>query len=86
MKEMADLCHLSPSYFSRLFNQETGESFVNYVNRQKIELAKEQLRGTSKSISQIAGELGYLNVSNFIAVFKRMEGVTPSLYRQHMFK
>ena len=86
MKEMADLCHLSPSYFSRLFNQETGESFVNYVNRQKIELAKEQLRGTSKSISQIAGELGYLNVSNFIAVFKRMEGVTPSLYRQHIFK
>ena len=86
MKEMADLCHLSPSYFSRLFNRETGESFVNYVNRQKIELAKEQLRGTSKSISQIAGELGYLNVSNFIAVFKRMEGVTPSLYRQHIFK
>ena len=86
MKEMADLCHLSPSYFSRLFNRETGESFVNYVNRQKITLAKEQLRGTNKSISQIAGELGYLNVSNFIAVFKRMEGVTPSLYRQHMFK
>lgn len=86
MKEMAELCHLSPSYFSRLFNRETGENFVNYVNRQKIQLAKEQLRGTSKSISQIAGELGYLNVSNFIAVFKRMEGVTPSVYRQHMFK
>ena len=86
MKEMADLCHLSPSYFSRLFNREVGESFVNYVNRQKIELAKEQLRGTSKSVAQIAGDVGYLNVSNFIAVFKRMEGVTPSLYRQHMFK
>ena len=86
MKEMADLCHLSPSYFSRLFNREIGESFVNYVNRQKIELAKEQLRGTSKSVAQIAADVGYLNVSNFIAVFKRMEGVTPSLYRQHMFK
>lgn len=86
MKEMADLCHLSPSYFSRLFNREIGESFVNYVNRQKIELAKEQLRGTNKSVAQIAGDVGYLNVSNFIAVFKRMEGVTPSLYRQHMFK
>lgn len=86
MKEMADLCHLSPSYFSRLFNREVGESFVNYVNRQKIELAKEQLRGTRKSVAQIAGDVGYLNVSNFIAVFKRMEGVTPSLYRQHMFK
>lgn len=86
MKEMAELCHLSPSYFSRLFNREVGESFVNYVNRQKIELAKEQLRGTRKSVAQIAGDVGYLNVSNFIAVFKRMEGVTPSLYRQHMFK
>lgn len=86
MKEMADLCHLSPSYFSRLFNREVGETFVNYVNRQKIELAKEQLRGTRKSVAQIAGDVGYLNVSNFIAVFKRMEGVTPSIYRQHMFK
>ena len=86
MKEMAALCHLSPSYFSRLFNRETGETFVNYINRQKIELAKEQLRGTNKSVSQIAGEVGYINVSNFIAVFKRIEGVTPSLYRQHMYK
>lgn len=86
MKDMANLCHLSSSYFSRLFNRETGENFVNYVNRQKIELAKEQLRGTRKSVAQIAGDVGYLNVSNFIAVFKRMEGVTPSIYRQHMFK
>lgn len=86
MKEMADLCHLSPSYFSRRFRQETGETFVNYINRQKIELAKELLRGTNKSVAQISGEVGYQNVSNFIAVFKRMEGVTPSLYRQYLFK
>jgi len=86
MKNMAKLCHLSPSYFSRVFNRETGDTFTNYVNRLKIELAKEQLRGTNKSVSQIAGEVGYLNVSNFIDVFKRLEGITPSVYRQHMFK
>lgn len=86
MKEMADLCHLSPSYFSRLFNRETGETFVNYVNRQKIRLAKQELRGTNKSINQISSDVGYLNVSNFIAVFKRLEGVTPSVYRQHMYR
>ena len=86
MKEMANLCHLSSSYFSRRFSQETGETFVNYINRQKIELAKVQLRGTNKSVAQIAGDVGYLNVSNFIAVFKRIEGVTPSLYRQYLFK
>lgn len=86
MKDMASLCHLSPSYFSRRFSQEMGETFVNYINRQKIELAKELLRGTSKSVNQISNEVGYQNTSNFIAVFKRIEGVTPSLYRQHMFK
>ena len=86
MKEMADLCHLSPSYFSRTFNRETGESFASYINRKKIALAKELLRETNKSITQIAEEAGYINISNFIAVFKRMEGVTPSVYRQHMYK
>ena len=86
MKEMAGLCHLSPSYFSRTFNRETGESFANYINRRKIALAKELLRETNKSISQIAEETGYINISNFIAVFKRLEGVTPSVYRQHMYK
>ena len=59
---------------------------MNYMNRQRIEIAKRMLRETNKSIAQISGEVGYLNVSNFNAVFKRMEGVTPSLYRQHMFK
>lgn len=51
----------------------------------KIELAKELLRGTSKSISQISVEAGFQNTGNFIAVFKRIEGVTPSLYRQYLF-
>ncbi len=83
MKDMADLCHLSPSYFSRLFHREVGEGFTSYVNHQKIELAKEQLRSTSKSITQISSELGYLNPSHFINLFKRFEGVTPLIYRQY---
>lgn len=86
MNEMADLCHLSPSYFSRLFSREMGEGFTNYVNRQKVEIAKRELRGTSKSISQIATELGYLNISHFINLFKRFEGITPLVYRQHKYK
>lgn len=86
MKDMANLCHLSPSYFSRMFNREIGDTFTNYVNRLKIELAKDQLRNTNKSVSRISGEVGYLNVSNFIDVFKRLEGITPSVYRQHMLK
>lgn len=82
MKEMADLCHLSPSYFSRLFHREAGEGFTTYVNRRKVELAKQELRSTAKSISQISAELGYLNTSHFINLFKRFEGITPLIYRQ----
>lgn len=86
MTDMADLCHLSPSYFSRLFHREMGEGFTNYVNRQKVELAKVQLRSSNKSISQISSELGYLNISHFINLFKRFEGITPLMYRQHKYR
>ena len=86
MSEMADLCHLSPSYFSRLFHREMGEGFTSYVNRQKVELAKRDLRETNKSIALISTELGYLNTSHFINLFKRYEGITPLLYRQYKYK
>ena len=86
MNEMADLCHLSPSYFSRLFTREMGEGFTTYVNRQRVEIAKKELRSTTKSISQIATDLGYLNISHFINLFKRFEGITPLVYRQHKYQ
>lgn len=85
MNEMALLCHLSPSYFSRLFHREVGEGFTAYANRQKVELAKKMLRETTKSISQISQELGYLNASHFINLFKRFEGITPLVYRQNKY-
>lgn len=85
MNAMADLCHLSPSYFSRLFHREVGEGFTSYVSRQKVEIAKQMLRETTKSISQISLELGYMNTSHFINLFKRFEGTTPLYYRQNKY-
>lgn len=86
MKDMAALCHLSPSYFSRLFGREIGENFVSYVNRKKIQLAKEMLRETNKNVSLIAAELSYQDSSHFINLFKRFEGITPQAYRQYNYK
>ncbi len=86
MNEMAKLCHLSPSYFSRLFRRELGENFINYVNRQKMQWAKERLRSSNDSVVQIAQELGYLDSSYFISVFKKFEGTTPLVYRQHKYR
>ena len=86
MSDMAQLCHLSPSYFSRLFRRETGETFINYMNRQKVQWAKEMLKNSNTPVSQIAAELGYMDSSYFINVFKRFEGTTPLVYRQHKYK
>ncbi len=86
MNNMAQLCHLSPSYFSRLFRRELGENFINYVNRQKVQWAKSRLRNSNDSVNQIALDLGYMDSSYFINVFKKFEGITPLVYRQHKYK
>ena len=82
MREMASLCHLSPSYFSRIFQRDTGENYTDYVNRRKVEQAKELLRNTPDSVSAIASALGFVDVSYFVKLFKRFEGVTPLSYRK----
>ena len=82
MHEMASLCHLSRSYFSRLFQQDIGENFTDYVNRRKVDRAKELLRTTPESVSSIAAALGFLDASYFVKLFKRFEGVTPLSYRK----
>lgn len=86
MAEMAELCHLAPSYFCRIFSRTTGETFVDYVNRQKVAWAKEMLRESEAAVSQVAAELGYLDTSYFIRVFKKYEGVTPLVYRLHGYR
>lgn len=86
MKSMAELCHLSESYFSRLFSKELGENFSTYVNRKKIERSKKLLRDSQMSVSQIAKEVGYQDAGHYIRLFKRFEGVTPTIYRQYNYK
>lgn len=81
MKDMAKLCHISPSYFSRIFSRDMGESFISFVNRGKVELARTMLRDSGRSVSNIASELGFRDTSHFISLFKRFEGTTPTAYR-----
>lgn len=85
MGQMAELCHLSGSYFSKLFLRETGENYTDFVKRQKIIWAKELLRGTGKSVNEISEELGFMDSSYFIRVFKQLEGITPLAFRQQKY-
>ena len=61
-------------------------SFILYVNRVKIQRAKQMLANTTLSVDEIARMLGYSSSSNFTRMFKSMEQSTPSLYRQSVRK
>ncbi|MFX3636197.1 MAG: helix-turn-helix domain-containing protein [Candidatus Pristimantibacillus sp.] len=81
LDEISELLYLNPSYFSRLFKKETGETFIEYVTRMKMSRAKELLDRTDASVGKICETLGYDNQSYFIKMFKTLVGVTPIEYR-----
>lgn len=82
-KQMADLCHISASHFSRLFSRETGEGFSNYLARVKVEWAKQILEETDLTVTQVSDELGFSDPGYFIKTFKKYENVTPATYRKY---
>lgn len=77
LTEVADHLHLNSSYFSRMYKKETGEGFVEYVTRVKMEKALEILDQSIKSVEQIADELGFESKSYFLKTFKRFYGLSP---------
>ena len=79
--ELAQLSGLSVSQFNRVFKKATGFSPRDYQIRLRIAKARELLRRSDQSISQIALEVGFYDASEFGKRFKQAEGVTPRRYR-----
>lgn len=82
LEEMAILCNVSESYFSKCFNKAFDMSFTTYQTKLKLQMAEELLKHSSKNVNQISDELGFDHASYFIRVFKKMLGVTPAMYKQ----
>lgn len=86
---LQDLCRhvlMSTSYFSLVFKQHTGETFVEYLTGVRVGKAKELLRGTSLKLYEIAERVGYKDPNYFSMLFKKHAGLTPKDYRDQPAK
>ena len=75
--ELAEVVHITPNYLSKRFHTETGMSLREYINQLRIEDAKRLLLSTNTTISEIASEVGFDNISYFSTVFRKLCGVSP---------
>jgi len=84
VETLAGLVELSPFHFSRVFKQATGMSPLQFVTRERITRAQQLIRETSRSLIEIALEVGYTSPSHFAQVFRRAVGVTPTEFRSSL--
>lgn len=82
-EQLSSLVWLNEDYLSRLFKKYTGLSLMDYVTWERMERAKQMLRSSALSISEIALEVGYSNTAYFTKMFKKCtNGITPRQYRK----
>ena len=81
VESLASLVDLSPFHFSRVFKQATGMTPLEFVTRERITRAQQFMRETTRSLIEIALDVGYTSPSHFAQVFRRVVGVTPTTFR-----
>ena len=82
LDRVAQKVNISPNYFSAMFSQEVGQTFVEYLTAKRIIEAKRMLRQTEMRSSEIAFAVGFRDSHYFSFVFKKVSGCTPSEYRR----
>ena len=81
-ERLAEITCMSYSKFRKIFKEYTGFAPSQYIQEVRVNMAKELLTNTSKSIKEIAFELGYENKDYFFTAFRKVSGMTPTGYRK----
>jgi len=83
LEEVAEHVELSPYYFSKLFKDRFGMTFIDYLTEVRIEKAKQAMNDERKSLKEICFLVGYNDPNYFSRVFKKWTGVSPTDYRKN---
>lgn len=81
LNEVAELVNMSESAFSHFFKKKTRCTFIDYLTNIRIARACQMLAETTQTVAEICYACGFNNLSNFIRIFKKKKGSTPSEYR-----
>ena len=82
LEEVAEYAGYSPTYFSRIFREDTGMTFKEYLNELRIEKSKTLLLTSGMTVTEISSMLGFNDQSYFCKIFKQSTGVTPDKFRK----
>lgn len=84
LEQVAHASNMSAFYFCKVFKAATGVTFTDYVARARVERTKQLLLNPQVRVSEAAYEAGFQSLSQFNRVFRRIEGQSPSSYREHL--
>ena len=82
LETAADFAGVSSFYLSKLFKEEKGETFINYISDKRLEKSRQLLESTGLSIKEITAEVGYNDQNYFSRIFKNKYGLSPKEYRK----
>ena len=80
------MVNISPYYFSKVFKEECGLNFIEYLTNIRIDKAKELLEKSNLSIKEICVSCGYTDPNYFSRSFKKNVGVTPTEYKEKLYE
>ena len=81
LDDVSSQVNISPYYFSKIFKEETGENFIEYLTRVRIDKAKELLVDENVSVKEAGIQSGYSDPNYFSRIFKKQMDMTPSEYK-----
>ena len=83
LEQAAEYAGVSSFYLSKLFKEEKGETFINFITDKRLEKSRQLLAETQLSIKEITAQVGYNDQNYYSRIFKGKYGLSPKEYRKN---